>query len=127
MTHLLATISSHGLGHLAQSAPVLNALRRRLPDLRLTVASQLPEKRLRTRIDGEFDIEPRALASRWKTPCASRTSPVRVRTANSMPTGTSAWPRPPPGWSGCGLTCCWPMSPTCPWPQRRGGVSPPTA
>jgi hypothetical protein len=61
MSHLLATISSHGLGHLAQSAPVLNALRRRLPDLRLTVASQLPEARLRARIDGEFDIEPRAL------------------------------------------------------------------
>lgn len=61
MSHLLATISSHGLGHLAQSAPVLNALRRRAPTLRLTVASLLPEPRLRARIDGEFDIEPRAL------------------------------------------------------------------
>ena len=39
---LLATISAHGLGHLAQSAPVLNALRRRVPQLDLTVASTLP-------------------------------------------------------------------------------------
>ncbi len=61
MSHLLVTISSHGLGHLAQTAPVLNALRRLVPGLRLTVASLLPEPRLRARIDGEFDIEPRAL------------------------------------------------------------------
>jgi hypothetical protein len=61
MTHLLATISSHGYGHLAQTAPVLNALRRRLPTLRLTVASLLPEQRLRARIDGEFRIDAHAL------------------------------------------------------------------
>ena len=61
MTHLLATISSHGLGHLAQTAPVLNALRRRVPGLRLSVASLLPEARLRARIDGEFRIEPQGL------------------------------------------------------------------
>lgn len=58
---LLATISAHGLGHLAQSAPVLNALRRRVPRLRLTVASTLPEARLRERIDGDFRVEPREL------------------------------------------------------------------
>lgn len=45
--HLLATIYAHGFGHLGQSAPVLNALRRRLPALHLTVASTLPEARLR--------------------------------------------------------------------------------
>jgi len=45
--HLLVTICAHGFGHLGQSAPVLNALRRRLPALRLTVASTLPEARLR--------------------------------------------------------------------------------
>ena len=61
MTHLLATISAHGLGHLAQTAPVLNALRRRVRPLRLTVASLLPEARLRERIGGDFHIEPRAL------------------------------------------------------------------
>ena len=61
MTHMIATISSHGLGHLAQTAPVLNALRRRQPGLRLTVASLLPESRLRARIDGDFRIVARAL------------------------------------------------------------------
>ena len=61
MAHLLASVSAHGLGHLAQSAPVLNALRRQRPGLRLTVASTLPEARLRQRIEGEFRIEPRAL------------------------------------------------------------------
>lgn len=58
---LLATISAHGLGHLAQSAPVLDALRRRLPQLQLTVASSLPEARLRERIAGDFHVEPQAL------------------------------------------------------------------
>lgn len=59
--HLLATLSAHGFGHLAQTAPVLNALRRHVPGLRLTVASTLPEARLRQRIEGDFRIEPRAL------------------------------------------------------------------
>jgi hypothetical protein len=44
--HLLATICAHGFGHLGQSVPVLNALRRRLPALRLTVASTLPDAQL---------------------------------------------------------------------------------
>ena len=61
MTHLIATISAHGLGHLAQTAPVLNALRRQQPGLRLTVASLLPEPRLRSRIDGDFRIDARSL------------------------------------------------------------------
>jgi hypothetical protein len=61
VTHLLATISAHGLGHLAQSAEVLNALRRTHAGLRLTVASTLPESSLRARIDGDFRLEPRAL------------------------------------------------------------------
>lgn len=61
MARLLASITAHGLGHLAQSAPVLNALRRLRPGLRLTVASTLPEARLRQRIAGEFRIEAREL------------------------------------------------------------------
>jgi len=61
MVHLLASISAHGLGHLAQSAPVVNALRRSQPGLRLTVASTLSEARVRQRIEGEFRIEPREL------------------------------------------------------------------
>lgn len=52
--HLLACISGHGYGHLAQTAPVLNALRQRLPGLLLSVRCTLPPKLLRARIDGPF-------------------------------------------------------------------------
>lgn len=60
MPHLLTDISSHGFGHLAQTAPVLNELRRRLPDLRLTVSSGLPRAKLAERIQGEFRHIPQA-------------------------------------------------------------------
>lgn len=53
--HLLVDISAHGLGHLAQTAPVLNALRPQLPGLRLTVRSALPQRRLAARIAGDFE------------------------------------------------------------------------
>ncbi len=53
--HLLADISAHGLGHLAQTAPVLDALRGLLPGLRLTVRSALPHERLALRIGGDFE------------------------------------------------------------------------
>ncbi len=52
--HLLVDISAHGLGHLAQTAPVLDALRLLLPGLRLTLRSSLPRARLAARIAGEF-------------------------------------------------------------------------
>lgn len=52
--HLYVDISSHGLGHLAQTAPVLNALRARLPALRLTVRSGISRVQLARRIHGEF-------------------------------------------------------------------------
>lgn len=52
--HLFVDISSHGLGHLAQVAPVLNALVGHLPELRLTVRSALPLARLRARLPGGF-------------------------------------------------------------------------
>lgn len=52
---LLVDISAHGLGHLAQTAPVLNALRRLRPDLRLTVRSGLARDTLQARIDGAFN------------------------------------------------------------------------
>jgi hypothetical protein len=55
MAHLFADISSHGFGHLAQAAPVLNALHAARPDLRLTVRSGLPRNRLALRIDGDFE------------------------------------------------------------------------
>lgn len=52
--HLLACISGHGYGHVAQTAPVLNALRQRLPELLLTVRSQVPLAHLQSRIRGPF-------------------------------------------------------------------------
>ena len=52
---LLAAISQHGLGHLAQAAPVLNALRALHPELELTIWSGLSNAALRARIAGPFD------------------------------------------------------------------------
>lgn len=40
--HLLATISYHGYGHIAQTAAVVTALRGRRPDLRLTLWTEAP-------------------------------------------------------------------------------------
>jgi hypothetical protein len=52
--HLLVDISAHGLGHLAQTAPVINALLALAPDLELTVRSAIPRERLALRIGGNF-------------------------------------------------------------------------
>ena len=54
MPHLVASISGHGYGHVAQTAPVLNRLLQRLPQLRLTVRSIVPLSHLRTRIRAPF-------------------------------------------------------------------------
>lgn len=53
--HLLVCISHHGRGHLAQTAPVLNALQALWPGLRLTVRSALPHPVLASRIQGPFE------------------------------------------------------------------------
>ena len=58
--HLLVDISAHGLGHLAQTAPVLNEIRRRRPSLRLTVHSDLTRERLARRIAEPFHHDQRA-------------------------------------------------------------------
>lgn len=58
--HLFVALSGHGFGHLAMTAPVLNALRRRLPALRLTVQCSLPEAVLKGRIEGDFTLIPEA-------------------------------------------------------------------
>lgn len=55
LPHLFVDISSHGFGHLAQTAPVLNALRAKLPTLHLTIRSGLPRARLALRIQGNFE------------------------------------------------------------------------
>ncbi len=53
--HLLAAISFHGFGHIAQTAPVLNELKRRKPDLRLSVLCSAPYELLRTHIQCDFE------------------------------------------------------------------------
>jgi hypothetical protein len=54
MPHLLVAITAHGFGHVAQTAPVVNALRQRLPQLRLTLYSSLPHRFLAGRFAGDF-------------------------------------------------------------------------
>jgi hypothetical protein len=54
--HLLLAVSGHGYGHLAQCAPVINALTRRLPGLQLTLMSTLPQAVLASRIGKEFNF-----------------------------------------------------------------------
>ncbi|MFZ5877164.1 MAG: hypothetical protein ACOYXU_12270 [Nitrospirota bacterium] len=54
--HLLVAISSHGFGHATQTAPVINALRRRVPDLRVTLRTTVPRDLLATRFDPPWDL-----------------------------------------------------------------------
>ena len=58
MTHLLACVSSHGWGHLAQTLPILAALRARMPALRVTVRSGLEPAMLRARFAAAGEPEP---------------------------------------------------------------------
>jgi hypothetical protein len=52
--HLVVSISGHGFGHVAQTAPVLNRLHQIMPELRITVRSSVPYEHLRTRILAPF-------------------------------------------------------------------------
>lgn len=52
--HLLASISFHGFGHIAQSAPVVNALVRRIPQLRVTLQCAAPLAVLRNHFHCAF-------------------------------------------------------------------------
>ena len=52
--HLLVDISAHGLGHLAQTAPVIDALAALVPGLRLTVRSAIARHHLTHRITADF-------------------------------------------------------------------------
>lgn len=54
--HLFVDISSHGFGHLAITAPVLNAVAEISPDFRLTVRSALPSAKLQQRITTPFNL-----------------------------------------------------------------------
>ena len=59
--HLLAVPTPHGFGHLAQLAPVLNALCRRRPDVRLTVRAAIPADALRGQIEVPFERLPESV------------------------------------------------------------------
>jgi hypothetical protein len=52
--HLLLALSGHGYGHLAQCAPVVNALWQQLPALRVTVCCTLPRAVIAARLDKPF-------------------------------------------------------------------------
>lgn len=52
--HLFVDISAHGFGHLAQTAPVLNRLLQQLPDLCITIRSDLPTARMQARLVAPF-------------------------------------------------------------------------
>jgi len=54
MPHLVADITGHGFGHVAQTAPVLNALRDRFSSMRLTVRTPAVPAILTERIRGPF-------------------------------------------------------------------------
>ncbi len=60
MPRLLAAISGHGFGHLAQSAPVLNHLHASNPEIELTVRSALPYAVLAQRLAMPFHHQPQA-------------------------------------------------------------------
>ncbi len=61
MPHLLVDISFHGYGHLSQTAPVVNALARLIPGLRVTVRTAAPFAVLQQRFQCPFDHIPVAL------------------------------------------------------------------
>ncbi|MDD4963770.1 MAG: hypothetical protein PHI11_07630 [Gallionella sp.] len=52
--HLVVSISGHGFGHVAQTAPILNALHARCPAIRITVRTTVPIAHLRSRIHAPF-------------------------------------------------------------------------
>ncbi|MDO8206966.1 MAG: hypothetical protein Q7T38_03980 [Gallionella sp.] len=52
--HLVVSISGHGFGHVAQTAPILNRLHERMPQLRITVRSSVAAAHLRSRIHAPF-------------------------------------------------------------------------
>lgn len=58
MPHLLVDISSHGYGHVSQTAPVVNELARRIPGLQVTLRTGAPPALLAQRFQCEFRYIP---------------------------------------------------------------------
>ncbi len=53
--HLVVAISPHGFGHAALTAPVVNALRARIPDLRVTLRTTVSRALLRARFQEPWE------------------------------------------------------------------------
>lgn len=53
-SHLVVSITAHGFGHVAQTAPVLNALHQQMPELKITVRTNVALAHLKTRIQAPF-------------------------------------------------------------------------
>ena len=58
MSHLLVAISSHGFGHAMQTMLVINALRKRLPNLQITLRTKVSPQFLAERLQGDFQLLP---------------------------------------------------------------------
>ncbi|AUB81589.1 hypothetical protein [Candidatus Thiodictyon syntrophicum] len=56
MPHLLLAVTAHGYGHLAQSSPVVEALARRVPGLRVTLQSDIDPALARRRLPPGFTL-----------------------------------------------------------------------
>jgi len=53
--HLIVTLTAHGYGHVAQTAPILNALHQQLPSLRISLFSDIETTYLKRRITAPFE------------------------------------------------------------------------
>ena len=64
-THLVVCLSSHGFGHIGQTAPLVHELRARLPRLRVTLRSNAPHSKLVERLGGEISIRDSRVDVGW--------------------------------------------------------------
>ncbi len=55
--HLVVALSSHGFGHIGQTAPIVVALQKQLPDLRVTIRSNAPKDKLLERFGPDINIQ----------------------------------------------------------------------
>lgn len=58
--HLVVDISAHGFGHLAMTAPVVEAVVRQVPGLQITIRCAIPEARVREMVGVPFRYLPQA-------------------------------------------------------------------
>lgn len=56
--HLVVALSSHGFGHIGQTAPVIDALRRRAPDWKITLRTAAPRHKLVERFGDKVRLDP---------------------------------------------------------------------